>query len=137
MKLSMVSVLVALMVACVQVQSQDVDPAMTIAGSPVKINDATNSTPDPFVGSDNFYVGFDLIFFQDQIDNYPVTWENTYQALLEWSKHIPVRWMIFIDNPKLPFSMTDRSRSIQVHLTDIQEAEKSSDKLLDLWCWGF
>jgi hypothetical protein len=84
--------------------------------------------------ADTFYVNFEIIVYQEEIDEYPVTWENLQSALAEWSTKLLIRWVILIDDLSRGFSIEDRQGAIQIHMGDLQgDGYNLPEKLLGLW----
>jgi hypothetical protein len=90
-----------------------------------------------FSTDNNFYVSIELIAFQEEIDKYPETWKNFEAAIQEWSRHIPVRWVVLIEDPAMPYSVQGRIGSVEVHLADLQSDDYNlPENLLGAWVAG-
>lgn len=108
-----------------------------MAARPAKVTHIPVEKVEPiglFSANDNFYISIELIVFQEEIDKYPETWKNFEAAIQEWSRHIPVRWIVLVEDPAIPFSVQGRLGSIEVHLTDLQSDDYNlADNLLGVW----
>lgn len=86
------------------------------------------------VVEDKFYVNIEFIVFQQEIDQYPETWKHFQAALDEWRQHIPVRWVVLVEDHALPFSISGRMDSIEVHMIDLQsDPYNLPNNLLGMW----
>ena len=108
-----------------------------MATRPVEITYSPIGKVEPlglFSADNNFYVSIELIAFQEEIDKYPETWKNFEAAIQEWSKHVPVRWVVLIEDPAMNYLFQGRMGSIEVHLADLQgENYNLSKGLLGVW----
>ena len=108
--------------------------ATMMFGQETEVQEATNVAPDVAEQADTFYVNFEIIVFQHEIDQYPVAWENLQKAINEWSSHLPIRWIIFHEDDSNAFSILDRVGAIEIRLADIQDVPYNlSDNLIGLW----
>jgi len=103
-------------------------------GQETQVQEAINVAPDTPELADTFYVNFEIIVFQSDIDQYPVTWENLQKAINEWTRHLPIRWIIFIEDDANAFSILGRVGAIEIHMADLQDGPYYlSDNLIGLW----
>ncbi|MCV0439714.1 MAG: hypothetical protein K5880_13895 [Hydrogenophaga sp.] len=109
-------------------------PASMKFGQEEQVQEATNVAPAAPELADSFYVNFEIIVFQHEIDQYPVVWENLQKAIDEWSSHLPIRWIIFFEDSSNDFSILGRIGAIEIRMADMQAAPYHlSDNLLGMW----
>lgn len=122
-------------VACLSaVQESGTITAITITGQSEQVEEAMEVATNVPTVADKFYVNFEIVVYQEEIDQYPITWENLRKALTEWSTHVPVRWTILTEDPTTFVSVENRIGAIQIHMADMQGPEyELSRKLLGIW----
>jgi len=126
MKISSILLSVILLTACVSHLPPN-DP-VHLAEPSISASKSIETQPYPF------YVNFELIVFQDQIEAYPDIWKGCERAIQEWAKHAPIRWVIFNESPGEKFSVLGRHKIIELHLADLQGAGYNlSDGLVGMW----
>lgn len=126
MKFSFILLLAAFGLACASCPSPD--DIVDLYEPTVSASSSVNTTPYPF------FVNFEIVVFRDQITQYPDIWAGCEHALQEWSTYVPVRWVIFKEEPDKILSMRGRTRIIELHLDDLQGPGYGlPDGMIGLW----
>lgn len=120
MKLS-TAILVAAIVQVLACKSEPSStPAVEKSVQPLQ-EEAQVEAQTPAVEDIKFYVDFELIVFQSDIETYPVMWRAFTEALYEWSVHIPIRWSVFIQPNGKPYLFYEKHRAIQIRFAELEE----------------
>lgn len=94
---------------------------------------APKQDAEPQVPSDVFYINFEIIALEEQVESYPKTWEMFNEAMNEWAQRIPVRWKILTPEVDI-LSLYNHNGVIVVQLGDLQNDEYGYPAgLLGLW----
>lgn len=74
----------------------------------------------------DFYVVVEFVVFKQEIEKYPVSWQNFQKAVNEWALHVPIKIALYIEDPDNfhplfgPMTYRHRYNIITVHLDDLQ-----------------
>lgn len=88
---------------------------------------------------DKFYIALDVLVFKSEIKKHPIVWQNTVKAMAEWSRHIPVYFVVNIEDDTFPYipifneSLVDKPNIIQIRMLDLEEKFGLPENLLGMW----